>query len=505
MRLFDECRPGTLADVSYLRRAVGRELQNLRIPFDLANEVLLAIAEIATNAVGHGTPAPSEIGLTIDLVGASLRIEITDNGGAFADFERLWKAARVKDIVASGTSGLGLSLTQAILRDVTYTPGSPNRLVGWRPLRRQRPAILILEDDPTLLRLYGMVLKDRYRIYSATSVEDALLIASTSTIDLILSDYHVGEEVGTGLLKELERDAERLPVPVVMMSADRNLTTRASADRFGIEEFLLKPVSPAALSAAVAQALAKSSRRLTGLFRYFGASVERLLAPPVADDLKQLGGALRQANATVGGGDFLLHLKAQHRDRFVLADVMGHGLQAKAGAIAHAASMRAIHAATDAAAGPGAFLATLSQLMRRDPALSETILTVIVADRLADGTLEVASAAHPAPVVVSRSGAAAIDVGGPLLGLFDGAAYQTARIAPREGARLALVTDGVEPRHLAGGGDLPGALVERLQASLASPVDAAADDAAAWVLSTHGPSPGDDWTIMLLELAGPRP
>ena len=47
MRLYDEQRPATLQDVSYLRRALKRELEGLRVPFDLANDVLLAVAEDA--------------------------------------------------------------------------------------------------------------------------------------------------------------------------------------------------------------------------------------------------------------------------------------------------------------------------------------------------------------------------------------------------------------------------------------------------------------------------
>ncbi len=503
MRLYDEQRPATLQDVSYLRRALKRELEGLRVPFDLANDVLLAVAEVATNAVVHASPSPRTIGLTVDLVGASLRIEICDDGGAFADFDKLWRAAALMDIAASGTSGLGLALTQATLRKVSYTPGSPNRLAGWRPLRRQRPSVLILEDDPTLLRLYGTILKDRYRIFSALSIEAAQEIAATSTIDLVLSDYHVGEVLGTGLLNELERDVERLPVPVIMMSADRNVTTRASADRFGIEQFLLKPIGPKQLMAAVEQAMTRSNRRLAGLFRYFAGNAERLLAPPDADDMRQIGLAFRQVSATAGGGDFVLHLKSPGRDRIVLADVMGHGLQAKAGAIAHAAIMRAVNAGAVDDMGPGQYLATLSRLMRRDAGLAQSIVTVIVADKLADGRIEVAAAAHPAPVVVSRDGACLVDVGGPLLGLFDDANYPCICLRLAEGERLVLVTDGVEPQLLAGGGDLPDALLNELRGAIAAPIEAAADAAAAWALAAHGPSPRDDWTIMLLEPAPP--
>lgn len=504
MRLYEERRAATLEDVSHLRRALGRELHNLRVPFDIANDVLLAVAEMLTNTVAHGQPSPTMIGLSVDLVGAALRIEMVDDGGAFDDFNALWKAAALKDVVASGTSGLGLALTNAALRNVTYEAGPPNRLAGWRALRRRRPAVLILEDDPTLLRLYGMILKSRYRVFSATSIDQALQIAAASTVDLVLSDYHVGEELGTGLLQELARDAGRLPVPVVMMSSDRNVAARTTADGFGVELFLQKPVAPKQLEAAVEQALTRSSRRLASLFRYFGASVEQLLAAPDRDELQRLGVCWRQASATAGGGDFVLHLAAPGRDRLVLADVMGHGLHAKAGAIAYAATMRALFAASDADAGPAAYLDRLSDVLRRDAALSETIVTVVVCDRLADGAVEIACAGHPSPVLITPDGATPIDVCGPLLGLFDKPGYRCERVEAGSGRRLVLVSDGIEPQQLAGGGALPDGLVTRLRDAAAGPVEAALDAAESWAQATHGPSPQDDWTIMLLEL-GPQP
>lgn len=506
MKLFHETRPATVEDVAWLRKTIRRELRNLRIQADLVDDIQLAIAELATNAVVHAARPPSTITIRIDLVGASLRIEIADDGAPFADFTEKWDAASRKDFVASGTSGLGLALAHASLRAVSYTPGGggqPNRFLGWRPLQRQRPTILIVDDDPTLLRLYSALLKGPYRILAAQSVETALAIAQGATVDLILSDYHLGEELGIQLLSELQRDAQRLPVPVIMLSSDRNIAARASADGFGIEMFLYKPVKPKELRTAVERAMVRSSRRLTGLFRYFAASVERLLAEPAPADRERMGIDWRTAAATAGGGDFVLHLPCRERDRIVLVDVMGHGLKAKAGAIAFASLLRAVNGMLGPDAGPGTFLGRLSGVLKRDPALCEVFATLAVVDRLADGSLAISSAAHPAPMLVSASGVSALDINGPLIGLLDDTDYPEQHVTLASGERLLLATDGIEPKFLAGGGALPDGLVQRLLASHALPLSAALDSAAEWVWASHGPSPRDDWTLMLLE--PPRP
>lgn len=503
MKLFDQVLPATVESVSWLRRALKREFVSLRIHSDLMNDVMLAVTELATNAVVHAAAPPANIGVRIDLIGASLRIEISDDGAPFADFERKWAAAARKDIVASGFNGLGLALANALLRDVQYEPGGEgrmNRFTGWRPLQRLRPTILIVDDDETLLRLYTSVLKKRYRILCATSVALALDLARTETVDLILSDYHLGDEVGTSLLSALERDADRLPVPVIMLSADRNVKNRQSADGFGIESFLFKPVTPIELRDAVERVMTRSRKRLTGMFRYFGANVERLASKPHDDALARAGIAHRSAAANAGGGDFVLLLSMDGgADRLVLVDVMGHGLKAKAGAIAYAAMLRAVHAMMPPGSDAGAFLAKVSNISRRDAALAEVIATVVVADFTADGGIEISGAAHPAPVVAGLDAARTIEACGPLIGIFQDAVYPVARLRLAAGERLVLVTDGVEPKFLAGGGQLPDGLIAALRGAAGLPIADAADAAAAWALAVHGPSPPDDWTIMLIE------
>jgi len=503
MKLFDQVLPATVENVSWLRRALTREFVSLRIHADLLNDVVLAVTELATNAVVHATRPPANVGVRIDLIGASLRIEISDDGAPFADFDSAWATAARKDIVASGFNGLGLALANALLRDVHYAPGVDggfNRFTGWRPLQRLRPTILIVDDDATLLRLYTSVLKGRYRILCATSVTLALELARSETVDLILSDYHLGDEVGTSLLSALERDAERLPVPVIMLSGDRNVKNRQSADGFGIESFLFKPVTPADLRDAVERVMTRSRKRLTGMFRYFGANVERLASKPDDGALARAGIAHRSAAANAGGGDFLLHLGTDTgKNRFVLVDIMGHGLKAKAGAIAYAAMLRAVHAMMPSDTDAGAFLAKVSNISRRDAALAEVIATLVVADQRGDGGFEISAAAHPAPVIIGADGARTIEASGPLIGIIEDAVYPVARLRLGAGERLVLVTDGVEPKFLAGGGQLPDDLIAAIQGQSGGAIGEAADAAEGWALGVHGPSPQDDWTIMLIE------
>lgn len=497
MILLDETRQATLEEVSRLRRTVRRCLESLHVDDQLVNDLQLAIAELATNPIVHAKSPPGTIRVVLALHGAALRLEIIDDGHPFETFEASWAAATAKPLAATATSGLGLTLANAALHDVTYEKGPPNRLVGWRPLKRTKPAVLVVEDTPSLLMLYSAMLAPHYRVYPATTIAEAKQTIALNDIDLIVSDYRLDDEFATSLFSDLESDPEHLPTPLIMISSDETQRVRTAERHYGIEQFLKKPVAPQALLAAVDRGLNASKRRLAALLRYVGATVEKLLQPPSTDELARIGIALHAGTALVGGGDFVLHLKSHAGDRIVVGDFMGHGLRANAGAIAFAAMMRTVHAAAEHDAG--AFLAAVSEAMRTDAALSSLLATAIVIDRHPDGTLDIATAAHPPPALITETNCRSLAIDGPLLGFLPDPHFNSARVQLATGERLIVATDGVEPRWLAGGGSFPQSLVETLQAVTGQPLAVAGAAVESWAAEALGPSPRDDWTIMLIE------
>ncbi|MFM2422105.1 MAG: hypothetical protein RL291_635 [Pseudomonadota bacterium] len=497
MKLFDQTRPATLEDVSWLRKAVRRQFEGLNIASDLSNEFVLAIAELATNIVAHAASPATSIRLCVELVGSSLRLTLEDDGAPFAEFQTAWMAAERKELKATDVHGLGLALAHESLSEVSYAPGPPNALTASRPIVRSRPTVLILEDDATLLMLYKVLLSRTCRVLSAANVETALALARTHTVDLILSDYYIKGGNGTNLLAALEADAGRLPIPIIMMSSDDQLAVRTHAYSFGIEAFLIKPIKPANLVLAVEQGLASANRRLTGLFRYFGASTEKLLEPPVDNVLLDLGIGLRWGATNFGGGDFVLRFPMPNRERIILTDMMGHGLQSKIASIALASAMRTLQA--NQPPSPGAFLTALSGIVSSDPALSGLMATAIVVDRLDGGVFHMATSAHPSPMAVSSKGVRQIAVGGPILGFLPAYKFTDVAVTLQPGERMLLVTDGIDPMVVASGGSLPAELAALLTSVAAETLPFAIEATERWANAALGPHPRDDWTLMLLE------
>ena len=503
MKILEITKPATLEDASLIHRTVRYELGVLRIHEELINDIQLAVAELTSNAIIHAALAPSFLSFQIDLVGAELRLQLTDDGAPFRDFDERWDAAANTDLAGFDSSGRGLALAWTTIQRMTYSPGPPNVLVGWRSLIRRRPAILLVEDDPVLLDLYRHILKDKYRVFPADSIAIATLIASSRAIDLIVTDYHIGEETAPQLISALDFNLGHLPVPTIVLSADHSLPTRAAVVGLGSEQFITKPTRPKELRQAVDRALIASQRRLTRMFRYFGARSEHLIAAPHANMLARAGVAMTGTGGASRGGDLVLVLDGNDRQRIVIADIMGHGLSATSGAITFAAVVRTLNGARRVNAiedlSANAFLGELSAILHRDSILGDQIVTILVADRLHDGSLEFSSAGHPLPVLVEHNKLLPLGANGPLPGLFATAEFPILSIKLRPGQRIVAVTDGIDPNIVAVGGDLPRGLAHSVQDTLEHPLTAAITSVADWAAQEIGPDPQDDWTVLLFD------
>ncbi|OYX13966.1 MAG: hypothetical protein B7Z15_05485, partial [Rhizobiales bacterium 32-66-8] len=465
------------------------------------DEIVLAVAELAANAVRHAAEPPTHITLKAELEGILLRLTIEDDGGPFTDFATHWAKASLAGTGADGTSGRGLALARSALDRVQYLPGAPNRLVAHRQLARRRPQLLVVEDDEILLDTYLELLEPHYRVLAAATLKDALALARETRVDLILTDFHLGTEPGTALVRALEDDSDRPPIPIVMITGDASVRTRAL--ELGVDTFLTKPVLPAALQETVKLALVRAVRQRARMFRYFGSALEDLVRPVLPEVIGPFRAALRFGTADIGGGDLVVHLPRPSGDRIVLVDVMGHGINAKAGAVAHAAMIRALDVGEPLS--PGAFLARWSNLIFAEPAFDAAIATALVVDLGRDGSIEIASAGHPHPMAVSRDTARVIVANGPLLGFTEGARYDSVHASLAPGERLLLATDGLDPAELASGGPCPDWLIQEVQRRADLPLARATGQAAAHIATRLGPNPEDDWVLILIERAEDGP
>ena len=119
------------------------------------------------------------------------------------------------------------------------------------------PRLLLVDDDPSLLRLMTLRLEgEGYQVISADSAEAALPLLGKHSIDVVLSDLRMPGLDGMSLFDEIAR---RYPgLPVVLMTAHGSIPEAVAATQRGVFGFLTKPLNNTELRDILQQAVHQS-------------------------------------------------------------------------------------------------------------------------------------------------------------------------------------------------------------------------------------------------------
>ena len=126
-------------------------------------------------------------------------------------------------------------------------------------MEKPETTILHVEDDPSLQKLVRAVLAD-LRGYAVHSVPDgfrAIEHAAQSPPDLLLLDLHLPGISGTDTLRALREIEALRRIPVVFLTAARDLPTHIGLIQLGAVSVLQKPFRPRQLVQAIDRALGR--------------------------------------------------------------------------------------------------------------------------------------------------------------------------------------------------------------------------------------------------------
>ena len=122
------------------------------------------------------------------------------------------------------------------------------------PSTARKARILIVDDDPGLLRLLTIRLRaENYDVEAVESAAQALAAATRFRPDLVISDLRMEPVDGIGLLKELQN---RWPgLKVILLTAHGTIPDAVQATQMGAFGFLTKPVDKQELLDQIQRAL----------------------------------------------------------------------------------------------------------------------------------------------------------------------------------------------------------------------------------------------------------
>lgn len=123
----------------------------------------------------------------------------------------------------------------------------------------RKPArLLLVDDDPGLLKLLGMrLVSEGYSVLTAESGPEALRTLSRDKVDLVVSDLRMDEMDGLQLFSEIQKVQPGMPV--IILTAHGSIPDAVAATQQGVFSFLTKPVDKDALYKAIDDALEQSA------------------------------------------------------------------------------------------------------------------------------------------------------------------------------------------------------------------------------------------------------
>ncbi|MFP1262211.1 two-component system response regulator GlrR [Klebsiella michiganensis] len=158
----------------------------------------------------------------------------------------------------------------------------------------RKPArLLLVDDDPGLLKLLGMrLVSEGYSVLTAESGPEALRTLSRDKVDLVVSDLRMDEMDGLQLFSEIQKVQPGMPV--IILTAHGSIPDAVAATQQGVFSFLTKPVDKDALYKAIDDALEQSVPTTDERWRQ--AIVTR---SPLMERLLEQAGMVAQSDVSV--------------------------------------------------------------------------------------------------------------------------------------------------------------------------------------------------------------
>jgi DNA-binding response OmpR family regulator len=108
----------------------------------------------------------------------------------------------------------------------------------------QKNKILIIDDDPVIVKLASVVLKARnYDVVSASNGDDGLTMVKSENPDLILLDISMPTISGYEVCQRLKTDKYTEKIPIIMLTSEDYTEAVERAFKVKADDYIVKPIN----------------------------------------------------------------------------------------------------------------------------------------------------------------------------------------------------------------------------------------------------------------------
>jgi two-component system phosphate regulon response regulator PhoB len=136
---------------------------------------------------------------------------------------------------------------------------APSRALAAGPARSGRKRILVVDDEKDLVDLISYNLqRNGYDVVTARDGKEALELARSGPLDLIILDLMLPGIDGTEVARQLRADASTSHIPLVMLTAKSEEVDVVVGLALGADDYITKPFSMKILLARLGTVLRRS-------------------------------------------------------------------------------------------------------------------------------------------------------------------------------------------------------------------------------------------------------
>lgn len=383
--------------------------------------------------------------------------------------------------------------------------------------------ILVVDDEPDLQLLMKQkfrrqIRKAEYEFFFAEDGVQALeIIEQQEEIYLVLSDINMPNMDGLTLLNEVQK-LNRREVKTIMVSAYGDMENIRSAMNRGAYDFVTKPIDFNDLETTISKTLEEIDQYLSAMqarqqlealnFDLDMASrIQQKLVRkdfPVYTDDTRFHIHAKMIAAKYVGGDFygFFRYDPDHLV-FYVGDVSGKGMPA---AIYMAVCQTMLKAIGSQILSPAECISKVNRMLIPESDITTFVTVFYGVLNVATGELSYCNGGHNLPYLQHADGSVTEleDVGGLLLGKFDGMPYAEKTIQLKPGDRLLTFTDGVtEAENTASDMYEEERVISYLETNAGRPTDELVDVLFDEVRQFAGEAPqSDDITVLAVQYFG---
>jgi diguanylate cyclase (GGDEF)-like protein len=106
---------------------------------------------------------------------------------------------------------------------------------------KEKFSILLVDDDPTVIRILSRILNEYTPLRFATSGQVALKLARETVPDLVMLDVEIPDFTGFEICKAFKSDPKLTSVPIILMTSHESPQLETVGLQLGAADFISKP------------------------------------------------------------------------------------------------------------------------------------------------------------------------------------------------------------------------------------------------------------------------